>query len=112
MGDPTTDATSYLLGTCLNLLAAFVGAVITILVKFAPDAHFLEIQHTADFFAGLVFSPPLLAVAGTPAELFTLRVASAGSVMAILGISALCLFTHSYQRGDVARVSVVNYVEV
>lgn len=101
-----------MLGACLNILAAGAGAMISILIKFAPDAHFLEVQHVADLMTGVILSPPLLATFGSFAPLLTLRVERAALVSAFFGFSALCLFTLSYQRGAASRVAVINFVDV
>lgn len=110
--DTATDATSEAIGRCLNVLAALAGSIISISVKLAPDAHFLEVQHVADLALGLVLGPVLLIATGSPSELASMDVAVAACVSAFFGCAALCMFTLSFQKGAAGRVAVLNYVEV
>lgn len=110
--DADIRAGSMSIGTCLNLLAAVFGALTNVLVKFAPDAHFLEVQHCTDFMCGVVLCPPLLLAFGTPSVLALPSVQEAVLVVAAFGVSGLCLIILSYQIGDPGRIAVVGYLEV
>lgn len=110
--EQAADVASRSLGFVLNVLAAAAGALMSISVKFAPDAHFMEVQHVADLLFAFVLCPPLVLGLGSPAELASPAVAQAGCVTACFGFGALCLFTLSFQRGSAGRVALVNYIEV
>lgn len=105
-------AGSVSLGTCLNILAAAFGALTNVLVKFAPEAHFLEVQHCTDFMCGVVLCPPLLLAFGTPSVLANLAVQESILIVAAFGVGGLCLVILGYQLGNPGRIAVVSYLEV
>ena len=82
------------------------------MVKLAPDAHFLEVQHCTDFVCGIALCPPLLFAFGTPSLLANLTVQESALLVAVFGVSAICLMILSYQLGNPGRIAVVGYLEV
>jgi len=105
------SANSY--GRVLNILTPLVAGIMPCLIKLSPDAHFLEVQHTCDFFCALVFSPPMmLLVSESYGSLFQARTLSAIVGIAILGMAALCSFTLAYQQGQAGRIALIGYSEV
>lgn len=107
------DDSASLYGRCMNLLTPLVAGIMPCLIKLAPDAHFLEVQHACDFFCGLIFAPPTMMLASEAyGSLLQPRTSVAIVVVSILGMVALCSFTLAYQKGEAGRISLIGYSEV
>lgn len=109
-GNSTASSSS--LGIFLNMLTPLFSGSLALFIKLAPGANFMEVQHATDFVSGVLCSPVLLLFFGKPSELLLPHVQEGIVSVALLGITALCLFTASYQGGSAGRLSLLSYVEV
>jgi len=107
------DDSASLYGRVLNLMTPLVAGIMPCLIKLAPDAHFLEVQHICDFFCAFVFSPPTMLLASEAySSLLQEHTLAAIVGISILGLAALCSFTLAYQQGEAGRIALVGYSEV
>merc|ERR1711971_522794 len=73
-------------GMCLNVLACCAASAVQLVIKMAPGAHFLEVQHTTDFISGVVCTVPVMLYFGDPSEFMKTEVQEAVLSVAVIGI--------------------------